>query len=479
MANQASIIEQHPLYGIIPVGQEIVFVVSNDTAVANETQVKFVAQVHISTQPPNLSSTAGIIGTFKTTPNNAGVGIFDFRSILESYVDAENMAVNNSSYKGTTTSSTARHPIHLIDKFSKNDNTIRYMAIQFKVEYLGADSTQPNVVTADPVTAENSSTFKIFNGYLKHSDILNSELNSNNFGFDLEDFKPVATFPTVNTRKFLTNAPTTLYANIEDYGTFAFLQTSGTLATNVTQIEFKYYDSDGSALGSEIVTKNFTNGAYDAYSAESKKQILYVGCYPANLRNWSSTFQALVTAGTIQGGYYTVALENGSALATTALYTINVNCPDQRQYESIRLCWLNQWGAWDYYTFTKKSTRSISTQESTYTQLAGNWNERVYNTDSFRGGKKTFRRNATERIRINTNYVSESENVMFEELINSPEVYLLEGFQTDINYSLLTNYVKPVTVTTSNFTRRTVANDRLLQYTFEIEKSKTLRTQTV
>jgi hypothetical protein len=200
------------------------------------------------------------------------------------------------------------------------------------------------------------------------------------------------------------------------------------------------------------------------------------------LRNWSTYFDPTNPSNIIdeiQGGYYTVGLENGSALATTALYTINVNCPDQRQYESIRLCWLNQWGAWDYYTFTKKSTRSISTQESTYTQLAGSWNERVYNTDSFRGGKKTFRRNATERIRINTNYVSESENVMFEELINSPEVYLLEGFQTDINYSLLTNYVKPVTVTTSNFTRRTVANDRLLQYTFEIEKSKTLRTQTV
>jgi hypothetical protein len=479
MANQNSIIEQHPLYGIIPVGQEIIFVVSNDTAVANETRVKFIAQVHIGSEPPNLSSTADIIGTFKTTPNNAGVGIFDFRSILESYVKAENMAANNSSYKGTTTSSTARHPIHLIDKFSKNDSAIRYMAIQFKVEFLGADSTQPNVVTTAVGTSENSSIFKIFNGYLKYDDILNSDLNSNNFGFDLEDFKPVATFPTVNTRKFLTNAPTTLYANIEDYGTFSFLQTSGTLANNVAQIEFKYYGSDGSALGSEIVTKNFANGAYDAYSAEAKKQILYVGCYPANLRNWSSTFQALVTAGTIQGGYYTVGLENGSALATTALYTINVNCPDQRQYESIRLCWMNQWGAWDYYTFTKKSTRSLSTKGTTYTQLEGTWNERVYNTDSFRGGKKTFRRNATERIRMSTNYISADNNVLFEELINSPEVYLLGGFQTDINYSLLNSYVTPVRVTTSSFTRKTVANDKLIEYTFEIEKSKTLRTQTV
>ena len=479
MANQNSIIEQHPKYEVIPVGQEIVFVVSNDTAVANEKRVKFVAQVHIGSQPPNLSSTADIIGTFKTTPNNAGVGIFDFRSILESYVKAENMAVEDSTYKLAATSSTARHPIHLIDKFSKNNNAIKYMAIQFKVEFLGADATQPNVVTNAPGTAENSSIFKIFNGYLKHTNILNSDLNSNNFGFDLEDFEPVSTFPTTNTRQFLTNAPTTLFANIDDYGTFAFLQTTGALATNVEQIEFKYYGSDGSPLGSEIVTKELSTGAFDVYSAEAKKQILYVGCYPANLRNWSSTFNALVTAGTIQGGYYTVGLENASALATTALYTINVNCPDLRGYESIRLCWMNQWGAWDYYTFTKKSVRSLSTQEATFTQLEGTWNERVYNTDSFKGGKKTFRRNATERIRMSTDYISADNNVIFEELINSPEVYLLDGFQDDINYSLLNNYVKPVRVTTSSFTRKTIANDKLIEYNFEIEKSKTLRTQTV
>ena len=68
---------------------------------------------------------------------------------------------------------------------------------------------------------------------------------------------------------------------------------------------------------------------------------------------------------------------------------------------------------------------------------------------------------------------------MFEELINSPEVYLLSGYQTDSSNSLLNQYVTPVRLTTSSFTRKTIANDKLLQYTFEIEKSKTLRTQSV
>ena len=68
---------------------------------------------------------------------------------------------------------------------------------------------------------------------------------------------------------------------------------------------------------------------------------------------------------------------------------------------------------------------------------------------------------------------------MFEELINSPEVYQLEGYQTDSTDSALNQYVIPVRLTTSSFTRKTKANDRLIQYTFEVEKTKTLRTQAV
>ena len=160
------------------------------------------------------------------------------------------------------------------------------------------------------------------------------------------------------------------------------------------------------------------------------------------------------------------------------MYTINVNCPNQKNYESIRLCWLNQWGAWDYYTFTKKSSRKFNTKGTTFTQLEGTWNESVYRIDGFKGGKRTFNMNTTERITMNSGFVSEDDNVMFEELINSPEVYLLQGFQADLG-TALNQYVTPVRLMTNSFSRKTVANDRLIQYKFQIEKSKTLRTQSI
>ena len=103
MAN--SIIEQSPLYEFLPVGQDIIYVVSNATAVATETKVKFGVEVHISSNVINVATTTDVIGTFKTTPNNAGVGIFDLQSILEGYVSSDNLGStsgNGSTYKGVT-----------------------------------------------------------------------------------------------------------------------------------------------------------------------------------------------------------------------------------------------------------------------------------------------------------------------------------------------------------------------------------------
>ena len=141
---------------------------------------------------------------------------------------------------------------------------------------------------------------------------------------------------------------------------------------------------------------------------------------------------------------------------------------------------MNQFGVWDYYTFNMKSSKAISTKGSTYQQLEGTWNSSGYKINGYKGGKKSFRVNATEKITMNTDFVNESESEWFEELINSPEVYILKDWNTwDADTVSLNNYVTPVRLTTSSYTRKTRANDKLMQYTFEVEKSKTLRTQSV
>ena len=244
-------------------------------------------------------------------------------------------------------------------------------------------------------------------------------------------------------------------------------------------IEIIYFDSSGGVLGQEEIYNTAANGGFLYPQPDIQAFLLYFGCFPANLQGSSTMFQGFVSAGTIQGGHYNFAVLDSSAQIASSTYTINLNCPTLKGYEPIRLCWLNQWGVWDYYTFNMKSIKNISTKGSTYQQLEGTWNESSYRIDSFKGGKKAFRVNATEKITMNTDFVNESESEWFEELINSPEVYILEGFQTDKTYSALNKYVTPVRLTTSRYTKKTVANDRLMQYTFEVEKTKTLRTQSV
>ena len=69
-----------------------------------------------------------------------------------------------------------------------------------------------------------------------------------------------------------------------------------------------------------------------------------------------------------------------------------------------------------------------------------------------------------------------------ENLMNSPEVYIINGFDSSevAPADDITNkYVEPVLITTSNYIRKTIANDKLIQYTFDIERNKTQRAQTV
>ena len=475
----ATIIEQKPRFSYLPVGQDVIFTVSNSAIVSNFTKVKFIANVHISSGlPSNLSTTTDKVGTFKTTPNNAGVGMFDFRPIIESFVKADNLAREGSAYKSTVNTADSNAPIHLIDKYSGALNTTRYLSIRFKTEYLDPVSNQ---ITSKG-TSVNSKSYKVFNGYLKHTDDL--EIVGNDFGFNTVVFNLDGT-----DKKLLTNAPTTQYANVGDYGTSAILMINPVTNINIApfstsggtgSIRFDYYDEDNVLIDFETIRLDDPNNGGFAYNnrAYAYNKLAYAGVFPANLRGWSTKFNANIN----NIAYYTYVVQTFTiavAFDISETYRININCPTLKGFEPIRLTWLNQWGAWDYYTFSKKSTKTISTKGSTYTQLAGSWNESIFRVESYKGGKKSFRVNATEKIKKNTDFVSESESEWFEELINSPEVYILEGFQTDAANSALNNYVTPVRLTTSNYTRKTVANDKLMQYTFEVEKSKTLRTQAV
>ena len=469
-------IEQKPLYRVLPIGQQVIFSVAEPTIVATKFKVKFVAEVYVSNTSITWSA-SDLIGTFKTTPNNAGVGIFDLRPILETFVSPDNEPYSTapvvSDYKGTP-AITQMFPIHLVDKYSLSDNSIKFFAVRFLIEY--ADAADEAVGT--PSNEVDSLQYTMFNGVLQYDDVLT--LDGNNYGYNLELFEL-----TDSDSKFLSNAPTTQYARLTDYGTLPFLNyspdpTTG-LPVKVQSIKLTYYNSSDVQIGTETVTSSNGTGGSSALG-DTNTLLSYFGAFPGNLRrDGSSTFAALVTAGTIDGGYYTLHADIGTSFSVigSLTYRINIICPNEKGYEGIRLTWLNQWGTWDYYTFNKKSTRTLTTNRTSYTQLGGTWNESTFRIADYKGGKKNFRVNSTEKIKLNTGFVTEAEGVWFEELINSTEVYIVNGFSTDTANTITNKYIDPVVLTTSSYVKKTIANDKVMQYTIEIEKSKMQRTQSV
>ena len=474
----AILIDQKPLYKTLPVGQDIVFSVSDSTIVANNYNVKFVANVYVGGSNANLNNT-NPVAVLKTTPNNAGVGIFSLQPVLESFVKPDNNGTdfgNTSTYKQVSYSDTTPHPIHLIDKFATSDNATRYFIVKFFLEY---SPTIDGVVTIDQSNSVLSENYLFYNGYLNFDDILVQ--SGNNYGYQLSQFNYVM---NSSNDKFLSNAPTTQYARLTDYGTlpfFNFLSTGDysfqvgddtAIDKKVYYFKIILYNSSNTQLAVINTFVNWTAGAFTNANNLSRTRINYLGAFPANLDGWSSdwdTHKANVS-------YYTIQAFDDKNIEISQLYRINIITDSCKGFEGIRLTWLNPHGVWDYYTFTKKSVRSLQTNRTSYTQLGGTWNESTYKINGFSGGKKNFRVNSKELITVNTDYLLDADAVWFEDLINSPEVYILNGYSSDAN-GMVNKYVEPVIVSTSSYIRKTKANDKLIQYTFELEKSKNKRIQ--
>lgn len=484
-------IVQKPLYKLLSAGQEIIFAVSDPVIVAAQTRVKYKAEVVLYDDAGTISPLAA---TLKTTPNNAGSGIFDLRPIVESYVSSDNLATEqniglatSSSFKGNQLGTYNKFPIHIQDRFSLGVNSTKFLAVYFYVEYL--DTTTNTIIDSGQLVWENQ--YLIYNGVLFPTDELQTGALTNNFGYDLDNFKYI---PNSNTSKFLTDCPTTLNARTVDYGTFAMFNQlnpasysfetspSGLPAANnlVEKVILKMYDSTGSQLG---IDQNINNAVGDeggtgnlgTQFADTK--LVFFGAYPANLRGWNTAFQSNLA----QISYYTLQAFDSNNNAVTQLYTVNIICDSSFGYETTRLAWLNKHGAWDYFTFTMKNTRSVTTNKTTYTQLGGTWNEVTYKPYSYKGGMKNFRVNAKERLQLNTDFLGDLDSIWLEQLFTSPEVYIIKDFdENDLGAgttSKINKYVEPVLVTSSSYTRKTRANDKLIQYTIEIERNKTNRLQ--
>lgn len=121
----------------------------------------------------------------------------------------------------------------------------------------------------------------------------------------------------------------------------------------------------------------------------------------------------------------------------------------EAKYTPVICDFINEFGGWDFITFFKNKTESISTESKTYSMYQKNWNY-----DIKVGQKKEYNFKQTKTVKLSTGYVPEYYNYLIESLMASQTV-LIDG--------------NPALVKTKSQSLKTQLNQRLINYEIEFE----------
>ena len=458
-------IEQKPGAAVIPIGQSVIFSISDSTTLAAYVNVRFYADVYFSNSD---TASATRITTLKTTPNASGSGIFDIRRVIESHLGADynlDSANSNVQYKGQ---SGVDAPVHYVSKYSTSTNQSGVFYCKFYVKasttYRLPISTIGATVTSDTFLVSNRTPS--IDVKLKQSGV--------DYLYDLEDLGMLL---KSSTSSLLTTMPAIINARIDDVGTVGFSNSFASFFSaylGVNKLTYIFYNDSDTVLSTVDVNINTGSGAFAASSAttDSGKTTIYAGVYPGNIK------QHLVIPATTS--YYTFQARKTSNVEVSKVYTVNII--EECKYPVTRLCWLNEFGVWDYYNFNKKSESSTSSAKKFFNSSHGDWSGATYKSQYHSGGKKAYSVDSRGSITLNTDYITEESGIWLEGLITSSEVFLIkEGSTWELGDSAPTDSdyrheIEPVVITNSSIVRKTSANQNLISHQFTIDKSNTNNT---
>ena len=207
--------------------------------------------------------------------------------------------------------------------------------------------------------------------------------------------------------KFLTNYNTTYKpVRLDDYETLSMILPSSPLQPYYLSVNT--YRSDGSFIATYGLT----------YSTNTFRK-LDVGIGPMNLINAGIPF--ISATGTNVVDSYDIQIKNSQfGFPTTASefrkFKIDTTCSN---YENQRIVFLNRLGGWDYFNFTLDSKKSITISRTEYEKIL-DWNYTIGDR-----GKTILAQKAETKMTINSNWITEKDSIWLEELLTSPEVYLM------------------------------------------------------
>ena len=206
-----------------------------------------------------------------------------------------------------------------------------------------------------------------------------------------------------------------------------------------------YVDANGNEVSFSILTSN-----------ESDEQIQYI----SNVSNGQDDYEEriLEDGGTFEDSQCLKAfLDEYDIFDVVKIYidsdlgisVIDVVEIEECKYNPYKLTFVNKFGAFQDLWFFKNSKKSLTTEQDDYKSNDANINRHQY---------KILNKTGKEKLTINSGYYPESFNEVFKQLLLSEEVW--------IEYD---NKTLPVNITNSSFNYKTHLNDKLINYTLDLD----------
>ena len=169
------------------------------------------------------------------------------------------------------------------------------------------------------------------------------------------------------------------------------------------------------------------------------------------------TIEAFSCVQTVANGVYAeydadkIYIDNGEVVEV-----INIEEIEECKYDPYKITFVNKFGALQDVWFFKVSRLSMKTTQESYKRNIAS--QGVYSVNDAQN--IVFNKNAKETLLLNTGFYPESYNEIFSQLHLSENVW--------INYNEKT---LPVNIKSQSFNYKTSRNDKLINYTIEVEFS--------
>ncbi len=262
-------------------------------------------------------------------------------------------------------------------------------------------------------------------------------------------------WPATNAN-FLTNQPDYVKVQEDDYQTISFILSSNNIINWRMGIDL--YDTNGNQL--------FGTTSHISLSASNTYMRQDFGIGPKNLSNIGITMSNVDTYRCFLNIPPDEPGQSWSRGSEYAYFKVDRTCSS---YTKTRVCFLNRRGGFDYFNFTLDNKKQIDIKRTEYQKDLA-WNYQVGDR-----GQAILSQDVNTKYTANSNWITENESIWLEELLTSPEVYVLGNTQSSGIAS--GGYKLPIILTDSNYETKTYMRNQVFNLVLNYRMANDLNLQ--